>query len=66
MGGNLGHARYWSRHVALQIKADLLGTPFKVFSETPCVDLGDPSDHVNRGKFRVLEALRHVYKSLFT
>ncbi|KAH9213912.1 putative flavin-containing monooxygenase [Leptodontidium sp. 2 PMI_412] len=30
MGGNLGHARYWSRHVALQIKADLLGTPFKV------------------------------------
>ncbi|KAH7397964.1 dimethylaniline monooxygenase (N-oxide forming) [Cadophora sp. MPI-SDFR-AT-0126] len=33
MGGNIGHARYWSRHVAMQIKADLLGTPFKVFSE---------------------------------
>ncbi|OAL29599.1 hypothetical protein AYO22_02013 [Fonsecaea multimorphosa] len=31
MGGTIGHARYFSRHVALQIKAELMGTPLPVY-----------------------------------
>lgn len=31
MGGTIGHARYFSRHVALQIKADLMGSPLPVY-----------------------------------
>lgn len=31
MGGTLGHARYFSRYVALQIKAQLMGTPLPVY-----------------------------------
>jgi hypothetical protein len=35
MAGDLGHARYYSRFVALQIKADLLGTPLDRYTRTP-------------------------------
>lgn len=40
MGGTIGHARYFSRHVALQIKAEVMGTPVPVYDgkrreETP-------------------------------
>ena len=31
MGGTIGHAKHYSRYIALQIKADLLGTPFEVY-----------------------------------
>ncbi|KAL1970059.1 hypothetical protein VTN77DRAFT_6464 [Rasamsonia byssochlamydoides] len=31
MGGTIGHARYFSRFVALQIKAAVLGTPLPIF-----------------------------------
>lgn len=31
MGGTVGHARYFSRFVALQIKAAVLGTPLPIF-----------------------------------
>lgn len=31
MGGTIGHARYFSRFVALQIKARLMGTPLPVY-----------------------------------
>jgi len=31
MGGTIGHARYFSRHVALQIKAELMGMPLPVY-----------------------------------
>ncbi|RVX68377.1 hypothetical protein B0A52_07377 [Exophiala mesophila] len=31
MGGPIGHSRYFSRHVALQIKADLTGTPMPIY-----------------------------------
>jgi hypothetical protein len=30
-GGTIGHARYFSRFVALQIKADSMGTPLPVY-----------------------------------
>ncbi|KAK5048976.1 hypothetical protein LTR84_005398 [Exophiala bonariae] len=32
MGGTIGHARYFSRYVALQIKAQLLGTPLPCYN----------------------------------
>lgn len=31
MGGTIGHSRYFSRHVALQIKTDLMGTPLPIY-----------------------------------
>ncbi|KAJ4318836.1 hypothetical protein N0V84_006649 [Fusarium piperis] len=31
LGGTLGHARYYSRFIALSIKADALGTPLPVY-----------------------------------
>ena len=31
MGGTIGHARYYSRFVALQIKAEAMGTPLPVY-----------------------------------
>lgn len=31
LGGALGHARYYSRFIALSIKADELGIPFPVY-----------------------------------
>jgi len=31
MGGTIGHSRYFSRFVALQIKADRLGTPLSIY-----------------------------------
>ena len=34
-GGTQGQARYYSRFVALQIKAALLGTPLTVYRKTP-------------------------------
>ena len=34
-GGNIGLARYYSRFLALQIKADLAGKPLQVYSKTP-------------------------------
>jgi hypothetical protein len=34
-GGTLGMARYYSRFIALQIKAKMLGTPLAVYDETP-------------------------------
>jgi len=34
-GGNIGLARFYSRFLALQIKADLVGKPLRVYSETP-------------------------------
>ncbi|KAL2012451.1 hypothetical protein VTN00DRAFT_5169 [Thermoascus crustaceus] len=35
IGGTIGHARYYSRFVALQIKAALLGTRLPVYEKTP-------------------------------
>jgi hypothetical protein len=35
-GGNIGLSRYYSRFLALQIKADLEGAPFKIYDRTPC------------------------------
>lgn len=37
MGGGCGHSRYFSRFVALQIKAALLGMPLRVFKGSPVV-----------------------------
>ncbi|OCT44725.1 Flavin-binding monooxygenase-like family protein [Cladophialophora carrionii] len=37
MGGGCGHARYFSRFVALQIKADVEGKPLKIYKDTPSV-----------------------------
>ena len=34
-GGNIGLARYYSRFLAIQIKADLVGKPLQVYSKTP-------------------------------
>jgi hypothetical protein len=31
VGGTIGHARYYSRFVALQIKAEAMGTPFPLY-----------------------------------
>lgn len=31
MGGTIGHARYYSRFVGLQIKAALMGTPLPIY-----------------------------------
>ncbi len=31
IGGTIGHARYFSRHVALQIKAEAMGVPLPVY-----------------------------------
>ena len=31
MGGTIPQARYYSRHVALQIKAALMGTPLPMY-----------------------------------
>lgn len=31
IGGTLGHARYFSRFLAIQIKADLMGVPLEVY-----------------------------------
>lgn len=31
IGGTIGHARYFSRHIALQIKAETLGTPLPIY-----------------------------------
>jgi hypothetical protein len=38
MGGTIGQSRYYSRFVALQIKAAMLRTPLPVFDEEidPC------------------------------
>lgn len=35
MGGGCGHARYFSRFVALQILADVEGKTLKIYKETP-------------------------------
>jgi hypothetical protein len=40
IGGAIGHARYYSRFIALQIKAALLGSPLEVYDKTP---VGEPS-----------------------
>jgi hypothetical protein len=34
-GGTQGLARYYSRFIALQIKASLLGTPLPIYLKTP-------------------------------
>jgi len=34
-GGTIGQARYYSRFLALQIKAKLLGMPLSLYEETP-------------------------------
>ncbi|EXJ55143.1 hypothetical protein A1O7_08068 [Cladophialophora yegresii CBS 114405] len=47
MGGTVGHARYFSRFVALQIKADKVGTPLPVYDgerRTETVDMRVVSD----------------------
>lgn len=33
MGGALGHARYFSRYIALSIKADDMGQPLPVYED---------------------------------
>lgn len=33
-GGSLAHARFLSRYIALQVKADLIGTPLSVYQKT--------------------------------
>jgi len=33
MGGALGHARYFSRYIALSIKADDIGQPLPVYQD---------------------------------
>ncbi|KAA6408835.1 MAG: dimethylaniline monooxygenase (N-oxide forming) [Lasallia pustulata] len=35
MGGSVGQARYMSRFVALQVQADVLGTPLEIYRATP-------------------------------
>ena len=35
MGGTIGQARYMSRFLALQIKADVEGVPFRPYTKTP-------------------------------
>ncbi|PGH12145.1 hypothetical protein AJ79_04439 [Helicocarpus griseus UAMH5409] len=40
MGGPLGHSRFFSRFVSLQIKAELSGTPLIRYSRTPSNDSG--------------------------
>jgi hypothetical protein len=35
MGGTIGQARYMSRFLALQIKADVEGVPFQPYTKTP-------------------------------
>ena len=37
MGGSIGQARYMSRFLALQIKADVEGVPFQPYTKTPGV-----------------------------
>jgi hypothetical protein len=32
MGGTIGYCRYFSRHVALQIKAHLMGSPLPIYN----------------------------------
>ena len=34
-GGTIGQARYFSRFIALQIKAKLMGTPLPLYQKTP-------------------------------
>ncbi|KIW34504.1 uncharacterized protein PV07_01280 [Cladophialophora immunda] len=41
MGGTIGHARYFSRHVALQIKAELMGTPLPVYEGERRPEMGN-------------------------
>ncbi|KAF2405184.1 FAD/NAD(P)-binding domain-containing protein [Trichodelitschia bisporula] len=36
-GGNVAQARFFGRFLALQIKADLEGVPFKIYSERPAL-----------------------------
>ena len=33
IGGTVGHARYFSRYIALQIKAQLMGTPLPIYED---------------------------------
>lgn len=35
MGGSVAQARYMSRFVALQVHADLVGTPLEIYRATP-------------------------------
>ena len=35
IGGGCGHSRYFSRFVALQVKADLVGTPLQIYNGLP-------------------------------
>lgn len=34
-GGGTGLCRFFSRHIAIQIKAALLGQPFPLYTDTP-------------------------------
>jgi hypothetical protein len=42
MGGGSGHARYFSRFVALQVKAALEGKPLRVYHDTPTMPVTVP------------------------
>ncbi|KAK7555626.1 flavin-containing monooxygenase [Phyllosticta citricarpa] len=48
MGGDIRFARYWSRYVALQIKAEVEGAPFVPFWKRPGVD----GEQVSKGHER--------------
>jgi hypothetical protein len=44
VGGAIGHSRYFSRFVALQIKAMVMGNPLEVCKKTPEKYAGDKAD----------------------
>lgn len=43
MGGGSGHARYFSRFVALQVKAALEGKPLRIYNDTPTMPVTVPN-----------------------
>ncbi|PGH04839.1 hypothetical protein GX51_03326 [Blastomyces parvus] len=48
MGGPFGHSRFFSRFVALQIKAELAGTPLAIYRRTPGKgDRGEEDSNIN-------------------
>ncbi|KAK2739782.1 hypothetical protein FQN57_006479 [Myotisia sp. PD_48] len=44
-GGTLGHTRFLSRFIALQIKAALLGTPLQIYGGTPAKTVKNSNGH---------------------
>ncbi|KIW81779.1 hypothetical protein Z517_04805 [Fonsecaea pedrosoi CBS 271.37] len=49
VGGTIGHARYFSRHVALQVKAELMGQPLPLYDGERRPETGEESRGVSDG-----------------